>query len=105
LRPSRLLNGSSEYVSGFGEANLKHLNALNSVKPKGLPVESLKPLYESGKNSKPHWYTNYSFDQWFAFLKAWTPVREDDGTARVTVAGEEFLKFLVQTALTMNKEG
>lgn len=86
-------------------SQLKALNALNSIKPNGLPIEGLREFYESGKSTTPEFYTNYSFEQWLAFLKTWTLAREDGGIIRITVAGEEFLKFLVQTALTTNKQG
>jgi hypothetical protein len=86
-------------------SQLKTLNALNSIKPNGLPVEGLEEFYNGGKSMNPELYTNYGFEQWLAFLKTWALVREDAGKITITVAGEEFLKFLVQTGLTTNKPG
>jgi hypothetical protein len=86
-------------------SQLKMLDALNSIKPNGLSAESLNKFYENGKNTSPELYTNYTFDQWLTFLKTWVLVREDNGIIRITLAGEEFLKYLVQTGLTANKNG
>ena len=40
---------------------------------------------------------NYPFDRWFGFLRAYNLVLERDATVFITVAGREFLKYLVAT--------
>lgn len=86
-------------------SQLRALNALNSFKPNGMPKSALKEFYDEGRAAHPTFYTNYSFEDWFHFMETWELVRVDDGICRLTVAGEEFLKFLVHTGLTTNKAG
>ena len=74
-------------------ACLRYLNP----RQEGTEVTELIPLYELGKAEYPSWYENYPFDRWFGFLRSFNLVLERDSRIFITVAGREFLKYLVAT--------
>jgi hypothetical protein len=55
------------------------------------------PFYEVAKVEYPNFYENYPFDRWLGFLRAFNLVLERDATVLITVAGREFLKYLIAT--------
>jgi hypothetical protein len=65
-----------------------------------------REVYAVATVLSPDFYANYSFDQWLNFMVSQVLVRVDDGDAvSITVAGREFLKFVVQQGLSFNKTG
>lgn len=75
-------------------AVLRYLNPRDA----GAEQAELIPLYEAAKASYPHWYQDYSFDRWLGFLKHVKLVTENGPRWFITVAGREFLKYIVATA-------
>jgi hypothetical protein len=61
----------------------------------GVEVSEIAPVYESAKEKYPTWYENQSFERWLGFLKAFNLVLERDSRLFITVAGREFLQYLV----------
>ncbi len=53
------------------------------------------PLYEDAKTNYPSWYQDYSFEQWLGFLRSFNLVTQKDSRYFITVAGREFLKYLI----------
>jgi hypothetical protein len=74
-------------------AAVRYLNSRDD----GIPVQDLMPLYESGKADFPAWYENYPFDKWLGFLVAFNLLTKQDSRIFITVAGREFLKYLIAT--------
>lgn len=74
-------------------ASLRYLNSHDD----GISVQDLMPFYESGKAELPTWYENYPFDKWLGFLIASKLLTKQDSRIFITVAGREFLKYLIAT--------
>lgn len=74
-------------------ASLRYLNPRDS----GAEISDLTILYESAKADYPLWYDSYSFERWLGFLKAVNLVTEQNTRVFITVAGREFLKYLIAT--------
>src|SRR5207249_1268311 len=72
-------------------ACLRYLNP----RDQGAEVSEIAPFYELAKANYPSWYENYPFDRWLGFLRAVNLVLERDSRVFITVAGREFLKYLV----------
>jgi len=72
-------------------ACLRYLNP----RDQGAEITEIVPFYELAKTEYPSWYENYPFDRWLGFLRSFNLVLERDSTILITVAGREFLKYLV----------
>ncbi len=77
-------------------SQLTCLRYLNS-RDQGAEVIEIVPFYELAKAEYPNWYENYSFERWLAFLRSFNLVGGSDLHVFITVAGREFLKYLVAT--------
>jgi hypothetical protein len=53
------------------------------------------PFYTSAAQTFPALYANYSFDQWFGYLRSQGLIREDGDAVSITIRGRDFLKFLI----------
>lgn len=72
-------------------ACLQYLNARDD----GVDIAELQPLYEAAKAEYPAWYENQPFERWLGFLRVFNLILERDSRVFITVAGREFLKYLV----------
>ena len=72
-------------------ACLRYLNP----RDEGADIAELSPLYEAAKADYPSWYENQSFERWLGFLRVFNLILERDSRVFITVAGREFLKYLV----------
>jgi len=72
-------------------ACLRYLNP----RDKGADISEFIPLYDAAKADYPSWYENQPFERWFDFLRVFNLVIEQDSRVFITVAGQEFLKYLV----------
>ena len=86
----------NDLLNTIWSSQLKMLRFINS-RSEGVLLETLKGYYDSGQEQFPQLYESYSFDSWFGFLVAFKVVNLQDGRVRITLAGREFLKFLVET--------
>lgn len=77
-------------------SQLELLRFVNS-RQDGVPLAELMFFYERAKSAYPDWYEAYAFDAWWGFLQSFNVVAVQDSRAFITVAGREFLKFLVDT--------
>jgi hypothetical protein len=86
---------------------VSQLNGLRWVntQPAGAAIDQFRPFYDVGAKQSPLIYANFSFEQWFAFLKVQTlVVRSETPSAtsvlgqdmwRITYLGKDFLKYFV----------
>lgn len=72
-------------------ACLRYLNP----RDQGADIAELSPFYEAGKAAYPSWYENQPFDRWLGFLRVFNLIVEKDARIYITVAGREFLKYLI----------
>lgn len=72
-------------------ACLRYLNTIDH----GAEQKELAPIYEHAKSEYPAWYENQTFERWLAFLRAYNLITEREERLVITVAGREFLKYLV----------
>lgn len=72
-------------------ACLRYLNSRDH----GAEFTEIVPFYELAKAEYPGWYENYPFDRWFGFMRSLNLANEKDSIVFITVAGREFLKYLV----------
>jgi len=70
---------------------LRHLNQ----RDQGVEAYEGSSFYEMAKLEFPTWYENLSFDMWLGFLRDSNLVLERDSRLLITVAGREFLKYLI----------
>lgn len=83
-----------EHVHGLIWASqLSALRYLNSND--GIPAQDLMPFYESGKADFPVWYEDRPYDKWLGFLVAFNLLTQQDSKIFITVAGREFLKYVI----------
>ena len=78
------------WIFGSQLSLLQQLNSQPSTK------EDVKAHYDFAIILEPDFYANYSFEQWLQFLLTQTLIRIENETINITVAGREFLKFVVQ---------
>jgi len=72
---------------------LRFLNAREG----GADIADLVVFYEMGKKDFPAVHENYPFDKWLGFLESVNFVAKHDSHVFISVAGREFLKYLVAT--------
>ncbi len=65
----------------------------------------LKTFYDAAKDKYPDFYSAYSYDDYFDFLVAHELVIiKSNDCCEITWLGRDFLKYLVETAKTINKK-
>ena len=100
VRALATANIIQHFERAYGSLWASQLVCLRYLNPRdtGADRAEILPLYEAAKNEYPNFYQNYSFDQWLGFLKQMNLVTERDSRASITVAGREFLKYLIASA-------
>lgn len=86
-------------------SQLRALHLLNESAPQGIVLQALEPWYELGKTVEPNWYATYTFEQWYGFMEERTLVIIRAGIIHITVFGNEFLRYVIQCAYSLNKRG
>lgn len=76
------------------------LGGLHFLNPRaeGADVSELVPFYDQAKAQFPPLYENYTFAQWLGFLELQSLIAKKDTRVYISVAGREFLKYLVAAA-------
>jgi len=70
---------------------LTELNRRNGL----MPLADAKPFYDRAVVEYAHYYTNYSFDRWLAFVKGQGLIlQHPSDMLEITVRGKDFLKYL-----------
>ena len=54
---------------------------------------------------EPEFYENYTFEQWLGFLSDSRLVLSQDERVAITLAGREFLKFILHQGYSLYKQG
>jgi|SRR5579872_4928964 len=67
--------------------------------------EIVRGNYHIAAMIAPEFYANYTFEQWLHFLISQGLVQADGENLSITLAGREFLKFLIQEGLSFNRPG
>ena len=70
---------------------LRYLNPRDEA----AEISELTPFYEAAKADYPAWYEHQLFERWLGFLLVFNLILERDSRVFSTVAGREFLKYLV----------
>src|SRR6266568_2992240 len=94
LASSQLISHFERLDRGIWASQLALLRGLNT-REGGTEAHELMPLYEDAKTNYPSWYQDYSFEQWLGFLRSFNLVTQKDSRYFITVAGREFLKYLI----------
>ena len=85
----------STYNLIFG-SQLALLQQLNTL-PLGMPIADARHFFDAACRSYPDFYKTYSFDQWMTFLQGQGLIlRPANDRVAITIAGREFLKYLVE---------
>ena len=90
------------YTLIFG-SQIETLQVLNA--PGSSHRDVVKSHYDFAAVVSPDFYANYSFEQWLQFMVVQGLVRLDGDAVSITVAGREFLTFLIQEAKFLGKAG
>lgn len=72
-------------------ALLRFLNA----RAEGADISEATVFYELGKKQFPTSYENYPIERWLGFLQAFNLIARHDSRIFISVAGREFLKYMV----------
>ncbi len=78
---------------------LLHLNTFYEA----VPVESLRPFYDTAAQAWPDSIRDYSFEHFLGYLGETSLIGLGDETARITDEGRDFLIFLVRTGNTARR--
>ena len=96
------------YAGIFG-SQVQALQSLNQNPGVGLSTELMQGWYTVGMVGYPHIYgedgTGYAFGQWLGYLYRWNLVTMVGTIAHITVAGQEFLRYLVSSSYSADKAG
>jgi hypothetical protein len=71
-----------------------------NARDEGGQISELTPFYEAAKMIYPLWYRNYPFEGWIGFLESSKLILLRESRFFITIAGREFLKYLVGTGKT-----
>jgi hypothetical protein len=89
-----------QWIFGSQVSALQHLNVVGTASK-----NDLEGMYTIATITDPGFYANYSFDQWINFMVYFLLMRVDGDKVGITIAGTEFLKFLVDGGRPFNKAG
>jgi hypothetical protein len=96
------------YMGIFG-SQLQAIQMLNQKPGVGMPTEAVEGWYKVGVAGYPELYgkngEHYAFGQWLSYMYRWTLVTMVGTTVHITVAGQEFLKYIVQSSYSLDKTG
>jgi hypothetical protein len=78
-------------IYGSQVALLAHLNARHA----GDSEAAIKPFYDNAKATYPSVHENSAFETYLGYLEASSLIERNSGSVTITLAGREFLKYLV----------
>ncbi len=96
LASMHLISFAEKVYSVIWHSQVNLLRSMNSNNI-GLEFDQVHPFYDTAKSNYPHMYVNYSFEQWLNFLASFNLIVTGDARWFISVAGREFLKYLVAT--------
>ena len=86
-------------------SQLQALVTVNGAGAAGIHPDHLLHIYEQAKTDYPRFYSGNTFDQWLGFLVSQQLVVIKEPVVQITLAGREFLKYIVDTSKQGYKEG
>jgi hypothetical protein len=90
------------YNSIYG-SQLNLLHRLNSSMFENK--DTLNGFYDYAKKSFPKFYEGYSYDNYLDYLFSFNLiVLENDNSIKITVLGRDFLKYIIETGLSIDKQ-
>jgi hypothetical protein len=92
---------SEIYYSIYG-SQIKLLQKLNSNPPRESET-SLKKFYEDAVLANPDFYLDYSYEAYLGFLYSFQLIANENKIVKITFAGNDFLKFLIDKGKTLDK--
>ena len=92
------------YIMIYG-SQIRALQSLNVAGVAGIDVLILRPFYDEVTALWPNVYANYSFQQWLEFLITMGLISRTGDNVRLTLEGQEFLKYLIQRGYSAHKVG
>jgi hypothetical protein len=99
LASTQLLLFAERILRIIWASQVELLHYINPRNDNGVDISEIKPFYEKAKNLYPSWYANYPIEGWLGFLLNYNLLTEKDSRYFITVAGREFLKYLIATGL------
>lgn len=81
------------------------LRAMEEINSRGLiPIADMKKHYDKAVIEYPNTYGNYSFDQWYAYIKSRTLIADyPSKMVELSWMGKDFLKWIAHTAHDISK--
>ncbi|HEY0307750.1 MAG TPA: hypothetical protein VGB94_06280 [Acidobacteriaceae bacterium] len=82
------------------------LKAMDEMNSRGLiPIADLKNHYDNAVIAYPNTYANYSFDQWYAFMKSRMLIADyPSKMVELSWMGRDFWKWIAHTGHDISKE-
>ena len=75
---------------------LRYLNQRHG----GADHAEILPFYDAAKTTYGPIYDNYPFENWLGYLKSYKLIAEQNDRIFVSVAGREYLQYVVATGKT-----
>jgi hypothetical protein len=109
LASSYIVNRFEALNTSIFGSQLQALQMLNQKIGTVVPTAELEGWYQVGVATSPHMYgpsgENYTFGQWLGFMYRFSLIAIVGTDAHITVAGQEFLKYMVQNSYSSDKVG
>ena len=71
-----------------------------NARDEGSQISEMTSFYEAAKVMYPLWCQNYPFEHWIGFLESFNLILRRKSRFFITIAGREFLKYLVGTGVS-----
>jgi hypothetical protein len=109
LASSYIVNRFEALNTNIFGSQLQALQMLNQKVGTAVPTVELEGWYQVGVATAPQMYgpngENYTFGQWLGFMYRFALIAIEGADAHITVAGQEFLKYMVQSSYSSDKIG
>jgi hypothetical protein len=102
LAIARLLKHFDNVYSGIFGSQIALIYKLKSNK---LQKKEAKTFFDDAKEKEPEFYKEYSFSKWAMYLKNMQLVEEKDSIFTITAIGADFLQYILDNALSLEKRG
>ena len=84
-------------------SQIRAVHDLNTVYAIGRPIPSVKAFYDNAFAAAPEAYQAFSFEQWLHFLQNNNLIAIENGIAKISDEGRDFLRYLIQVGKPLNK--
>jgi len=109
LANAQIVNRFEAVYAGVFGSQLRALEMLNQTPGFTLPTATLEGWYQVGLAGAPGIYgatgEKYAFGQWLGFMYRWSLIGVTGTDCHITLAGQEFLKYMIQNSYSMDRVG